>query len=313
LFYNCDGLRLAEPEIDLWAGVGVMPGYDSNVDVRLHDPSTGSKDGFAANLVYSGWGPEQSDFVLVNFFQTDPQDFDVGVLNIAGDEDYTLNAVVVQDALGYPDGTYGPFLANSGEFLHLYYIPMNADSYTFRLNHVYGNVDWGMSLYSPEGDFFAKSDAVDGGIAWQNGEGEDEEFNLEIAGGPYCLAVWKVSREDIGASGAYEIEIVQGVTGIEETPDLPRVTCLKGIHPNPFNPQTTVSFDLAAPARVEVAVYDLKGARVRSLVTQHLPAGRHKAVWDGRNDAGGKVASGVYFARMVAGEVKQVRKMVLVK
>lgn len=83
--------------------------------------------------------------------------------------------------------------------------------------------------------------------------------------------------------------------------------------PNPFNPSTTISFDLPRDGRAAIAIHDVRGARVRTLVDETLVAGTHARVWDGRDDRGRSVGSGVYFARVVhaAGAVE--RKLVLVK
>lgn len=68
------------------------------------------------------------------------------------------------------------------------------------------------------------------------------------------------------------------------------------VHPNPFNPQTTISFSLAAPAEVHLTVFDVRGRQVASLAREHLAAGDHRSVWDGRTDNGSTAASGSYFA-----------------
>ena len=97
--------------------------------------------------------------------------------------------------------------------------------------------------------------------------------------------------------------------------EIPAATALKGSYPNPFNPKTTLRFALAADAPVHMGVYDLTGRRVRQLMAgeRKLAAGQHEIVWDGRNDAGARVASGVYFVRMDADAVSQTLKLVLLK
>ena len=70
--------------------------------------------------------------------------------------------------------------------------------------------------------------------------------------------------------------------------------------PNPARGATSVQFDLARGALVQVLVYDVSGRRVRRLVWGALAAGRHDVPWDGRDDGGGAVASGVYLIRIVA-------------
>jgi flagellar hook assembly protein FlgD len=73
--------------------------------------------------------------------------------------------------------------------------------------------------------------------------------------------------------------------------------------PNPFNPVTTIQYDVpAGGADVNIAVFDVSGRRVRTLVNEHRNAGRFSAQWNGADDRGGRVASGVYFYRMRAGD-----------
>jgi flagellar hook assembly protein FlgD len=91
------------------------------------------------------------------------------------------------------------------------------------------------------------------------------------------------------------------------------VTAMSGAHPNPFNPQTTISFELAAESEVELEIYDVKGALVRRLVDASMPAGRHVATWNGVDDSGRRVASGVYLAIFKAGSHRDVQKLVMVK
>jgi len=99
------------------------------------------------------------------------------------------------------------------------------------------------------------------------------------------------------------------------TPDTPtaRTTTLWNAHPNPFNPQTTIDFSLASSAAVSIAIYDVKGARVKTLVDETMPAGEHSARWNGVDEQGRSAASGIYFVRMVAGSYSQVRKIVMLK
>lgn len=84
-------------------------------------------------------------------------------------------------------------------------------------------------------------------------------------------------------------------------------------YPNPFNPRTTLAFALPEGRHVNLAVYGLNGTRIRTLVDARRAAGNHEVVWDGRDEAGRPVAAGAYFARIQAGDFRQIRKMVLVK
>ena len=83
--------------------------------------------------------------------------------------------------------------------------------------------------------------------------------------------------------------------------------------PNPFNPQTTVKFTNPRSGLVTLGVYDIQGHLVRTLVQENRTAGEHLAVWDGLTNSGGRASSGVYFARMIAGDQQATTKLMLVK
>jgi len=83
--------------------------------------------------------------------------------------------------------------------------------------------------------------------------------------------------------------------------------------PNPFNPQTTIKFTNPRSGSVTVGIYDIQGHLVHSLVQGHHLAGQHSAVWNGQINGGGSASSGVYFARMIAGDATATTKLMLVK
>ena len=93
----------------------------------------------------------------------------------------------------------------------------------------------------------------------------------------------------------------------------PEVTKLLPNYPNPFNGRTHVSYALSEKKRVRLEIYDILGRRVRTLADQQMEPGLHRIEWDGRNEAGQPVASGVYLTRLVAGEKTLTDKMVLVR
>jgi flagellar hook assembly protein FlgD len=83
--------------------------------------------------------------------------------------------------------------------------------------------------------------------------------------------------------------------------------------PNPFNPTTVIRFDTAREGNVELRIYDGSGKLIRTLVDRHLPATNHEVTWDGRDDGGAAVASGVYFYRLVADGQRATKKMTFLK
>ena len=95
---------------------------------------------------------------------------------------------------------------------------------------------------------------------------------------------------------------------------LPAHTALHQNTPNPFNPMTTIHFDLARDAHVSLQVFDVTGRLVRTLKSSVMQAGfDRQVIWNGRDDAGKRVSSGVYFYRLAAGEYQATRKLVVMK
>ena len=93
----------------------------------------------------------------------------------------------------------------------------------------------------------------------------------------------------------------------------PAWALLHPCYPNPFNAATTVSYELATPGQVQLTVYAANGQRVRWLVHGYQGAGLHRAVWDGRDDAGGSLASGVYLCELATPGTRQVRRVALLQ
>ncbi|OGC00190.1 hypothetical protein A2V82_07390 [candidate division KSB1 bacterium RBG_16_48_16] len=110
---------------------------------------------------------------------------------------------------------------------------------------------------------------------------------------------------------------VHSLTGTpgERPKFIPTAFRLEQNSPNPFNPQTRIDYEIRVdqPTAVELAVFDLLGHRVRTLVSQNLGSGFYHAVWDGRTENGALAPAGIYFYRLVAGEVTETRTMVLMR
>src|SRR5262249_48072404 len=83
--------------------------------------------------------------------------------------------------------------------------------------------------------------------------------------------------------------------------------------PNPFNPETTIRFELPSAMRVQLSIFDVHGRLVRNLIDEQRPAGASTAEWNGRDNSGTQVATGVYFYVLEAGGSRYQRKMVLLK
>ena len=84
-------------------------------------------------------------------------------------------------------------------------------------------------------------------------------------------------------------------------------------YPNPFNPTTTIEFNLPKRSHVTVRVYNVLGQQVQNLVDQEFSAGNYKVTWDGSTADGGHASTGVYFYRIVTDDFTETKKMVLLK
>ena len=108
------------------------------------------------------------------------------------------------------------------------------------------------------------------------------------------------------------VDVMVGTLNEGEPPTL-LVTQLHRNYPNPFNPTTTIAFDLAVESIVSIDIYNIRGQKVRTLTNEIYGVGSHSVEWNGQDENGREVSSGVYFYRMNAGEVNDVRRMVLLK
>lgn len=148
---------------------------------------------------------------------------------------------------------------------------------------------------------------------------QQRDVHLDVLGNR-ALVAWSddragIENSEIAYTGVWATRIASASVAASDpslNPAAPLV--LKGNHPNPFNPSTTIAFSLELPQSVDLRIYNLKGQLVRALLRgAELPAGQHVIVWDGRTGNGESAASGVYFCCAQAGGYRATRKMLLSK
>jgi hypothetical protein len=120
--------------------------------------------------------------------------------------------------------------------------------------------------------------------------------------------------ERYAAASITKIEFLMEFSGVNDPRDA--AALVKAVHlfqnqPNPFSPETRIAFDVPKAGPVELVIYSVNGRLIRRLVKDTRPAGRHTANWDGRDDAGEKVGSGIYFYQLTAPGVEESRRMIL--
>jgi hypothetical protein len=136
------------------------------------------------------------------------------------------------------------------------------------------------------------------------GDYEDEMVRIGI----HCVSNGTLAFlvDDIGIYSA-------GGVGTDEQSDVPPVNLLVGNYPNPFNPETTISYEVKNSGPVTVDIYNILGKKVRTLVNENVTAGTHSVVWNGTDDNHANVSSGVYFYKLTSGDYNATRKMILMK
>lgn len=95
--------------------------------------------------------------------------------------------------------------------------------------------------------------------------------------------------------------------------NIPSASKLRGNYPNPFNPETTINFELAANTEIELRIFDSRGSMVRNLASGNYPAGNYNVVWNGRNDMGTSLSSGIYYIQLKAGNEKFIHRSLMIK
>jgi hypothetical protein len=139
---------------------------------------------------------------------------------------------------------------------------------------------------------------------------ETEYLDQELATGSYVYYV--TALYDFGESEpSNEVNVV--ITTTDDVTSVPYVTGLQRNYPNPFNPETTISFTLQEADHVTVEIFNTRGQRVKTLVNEHREAGEHQLLWNGRDDSDREIASGIYFYRMKSGRYTSTKKMLMMK
>jgi hypothetical protein len=134
--------------------------------------------------------------------------------------------------------------------------------------------------------------------------------DYDLTDGTYVYGV--KALYSTGSSETINTEEIS-LTDSDEVIAVEYITELQGNYPNPFNPVTFVNFSLAKEAAVSVDVYNIKGQKVKTLVNDIMSAGIHKIEWNGKDDSGKNVASGIYFSKMRSGRYTSTKKMILMK
>ena len=140
--------------------------------------------------------------------------------------------------------------------------------------------------------------------SWTESTEISGEWAISACSGMYCVP---------SENGPYSLTISENVLNVFDNADLPNQYALLPNYPNPFNPQTTIDYQIPEAGHVTIDIFDLTGQKIRSLINQNINAGYHSVVWDGNDGSGNPISSGVYLYRILTDEFVNTRKMILMR
>ncbi len=249
----------------------------------------------------------------------------------AGADEFIVQFTDIQRYGGGPPSTFEVILRPSGEVLFQYksmQAPVNqctvglenADGSAGTLvvfDAPYLHDELAVLIALPESADWLSESPAGGSVPAQGGAVIDVVADATgLAPGNYLREIIVASNDPDEGSIVIPVSLIVSelVTAVGETPPLAGEFRLHGNHPNPFNPFTTIRYELASTETVRLAIYDVTGRLVRMLVDDEpLGATSHSVDWDGRDSSGREVASGVYFYRINAGDFRQTRRAVLLR
>lgn len=137
---------------------------------------------------------------------------------------------------------------------------------------------------------------------------------------PYGMTPWDSARGSYFKSwwgsewgSSFRTIALQPMTDVAEVSQLPTEYALQQNYPNPFNPTTNIRYSILQQGPTTLVIYDLLGREVRTLVNETVNAGNYEKTWDGKNNFGSQVASGIYIYRIQSGSFISTKKMMLLK
>ena len=147
------------------------------------------------------------------------------------------------------------------------------------------------------------------------GEVVEELFGIKFGQywGDYAGTGFELVVDEVYIFPLTEAGMTTGSAVKSEAVEAPSAFALHANYPNPFNPSTTIQFDLAGEDQVTLSVYDLQGHQVSTLLNQKMAPGSHQVQWNATNDSGQNVSSGVYLIRLKAGQQESTRKITLLR
>lgn len=309
--FDCDGVRVPPPSAGVdFLAAAVTPRDTADVDLYAYLPTNSAWSGFDVQQEESNWGPGQTDLMLFNYQVAARKAYDLGITRVSDDTASYVVEVAEGVVRNPAQAVHGPFVLGAHHLVQVHQFALGAGRHVFHLRNLAGAVDWALAAYATSRPFQDRSSGEEVAWSWLNPAGADEELTLVLQQpATFALVVYKTGSGETTKSGTYQLEL--GSNALDAGPGGPvAVTRLAGAFPNPFRGASSVHFDLAREGEVAIEVFDIRGARVRTLARGMRPAGRHQLAWDGRDDSGRGAPAGLYVVRFAANGVSATAKLV---
>lgn len=307
------GVRIGQTEIDY---------YDGHIAVReMGDVNLG-------DVNINGFAYEVSDYVYFSNYFENPNGYPLNALQLAN-SDMNLDHIpaTISDLITLINKIMSGAKAgkSTGGFFELMATVDTRSTQTATVVGYHTDFDVGGIFLT-----LRTSQPVD----FENIENLNPDMNMRLLtiGAETRLFIYSLDGRSL-PEGSHDFLKINGLTSIEISSvdlaaadgrtamvsfgplgkTLPDGFTLYQNYPNPFNPATQIEFSLSSASDVRLTVYDLLGREVSRLVYGRLEAGHHRTTWNGRNQHGQVVSSGVYFYRLLVGNKEQTRKMILMK
>jgi len=241
-------------------------------------------------------------------------------MNNPNDGSWTASQCVFAVPAGKADGDFEVILQLEGDDT----LPVELSSFTaMATQQNYLQLDWvtqsesglvGYYIYRSSTNSLDTAQIVSNLITANNSSQEQLYTFTDREVEPGSWYYWLQNLEMDGQMGFYgSIHIELQMGGNNDTPDIPLITSIQSIYPNPFSSSTMIGFGLAKEERVNIQIFNVKGQLVRNLLSETKAAANYRIIWNGENDNGKPISSGIYYARMTAGNYNATSKLVIVK
>jgi hypothetical protein len=290
--YDADGVHCGRDIVRNVGQYGFMPVYG---DDEYADGDQGAEaEGEVISLKLNGVdatlvGPDDPIWVENGFFE----------VNLGATINIDVDLVTPPNDFGTPDEyvDYSFDIENTGDGIDLYNLSaVSAGGWTVEV------------LGGPSTSYLNSGESVSATVrVYVPSDAQDLETD------DMTLTVTSQMDPSVSANGTVTTTVIITAADDPYDPIIPGVFSLEQNYPNPFNPVTRIEFTLDKAMKINLSVYNVIGQKVKTLASGRLPIGNHVLEWDGTDESGGLVSSGIYFYRLTTDNYARTRKMMLMK